>query len=150
MGITGSASAHVAAPPDEVFARITDIGRLPEWNEIMTRVIERPDALVPGSQWVVEFHAMGGTWRSRSTLQEIDPASRRFAYRSQTDDGNPSFAVWSWEVAEENGGSRVQLSWDVNPKTFWRRVLLARIRSRQLRKEVPESLAALAGAAVRG
>ena len=31
----------------------------------------------------------------------------------------------------------------VHPETFWRRVLLARIRSRRLRREVPASIDAL-------
>jgi hypothetical protein len=66
-------------------------------------------------------------------------------YRSATDDGNPSYAHWAWDVADDPGGSRVTVSWDVHPVTFWRRVLLARIRARQItRTEIPASLEALA------
>jgi hypothetical protein len=39
-------------------------------------------------------------------------------------------------------------TWELRPKTFWRRTLLARIRHRQLKKEVRASLAA-AGALLR-
>jgi hypothetical protein len=39
--------------------------------------------------------------------------------------------------------------WELHPATFWRRVLLVRIRARQLaRNEIPASLAALARAAL--
>ena len=39
------------------------------------------------------------------------------------------------------------MTWTLNPQTFWRRVLLGRIRQRQLTKtEVPTSLAALQAA----
>ncbi len=77
-----------------------------------------------------------------------DAEARRFAYRSWTDDGNPSYAGWSWEVAEDPAGSRVTVAWELHPVTFWRRVLLVRIRARQLsRRELPESLTALAAAA---
>jgi hypothetical protein len=38
----GSASAVADAPAGEVFALITDIGRLPEWNARILRVIEPP------------------------------------------------------------------------------------------------------------
>lgn len=146
MTAATSASTVVPAEPDAVFATLTDIARLPEWNGAMTRVIEQPSRLDGGAEWVVEFHALGNTWRSRSTVEDLDVAGRRFAYRSGTDDGNPSYARWTWEVTPAPAGSRVAVTWELHPATFWRRVLLARIRARQLaRTELPASLAALAG-----
>jgi uncharacterized protein YndB with AHSA1/START domain len=143
--VQGTASAVVAAPPATVFAAITDIDRLPEWNAIMRSVVERPAELVPGAEWVVELNALGQTWHSRSVLERFDPAQRRFEYRAGTDDGNPSRALWSWQVDDDPAGSRVTVSWDLRPVTFWRRVLLVRIRGRQLaHTEVPGSLRALA------
>jgi uncharacterized protein YndB with AHSA1/START domain len=140
-------SAVIEASPEAVFATLTDIARLPEWNGAMTEVIEEPERLVAGAQWVVEFRALGQTWHSRSTLEELDVAARRFRYRSGTDDGNPSYAEWAWEVSDDPAGSRVTVRWSLHPISFWRRVLLVRIRSRQLaRGEVPASLAALAAA----
>ena len=145
---SSSASTVVSAPADAVFATLTDIARLPEWNAVMTSVIDRPDRLEVGAEWLVEFHALGQTWRSRSIVEDHDVAARRFAYRSGTDDGNPSYARWSWRVDDDGAGSRVTVTWDLRPVTFWRRVLLAHIRARQLaRTEVPASLAALARAA---
>ena len=141
------ASAIVVAHPDAVFRTLTDIAALPTWNARMTRVVEQPAALEPGAEWVVEFRALGQKWRSRSTVEELDVASRRFAYRSRTDDGNPSYGRWTWEVAEDPAGSRVTVTSELHPVTFWRRVLLGRIRARQLaRTELPASLAALASA----
>jgi hypothetical protein len=131
-----------------VFAIITDISGLPGWNTVITSVVERPDELVPGAEWVVELRAMGQRWRSRSTLVDLDPVGRRFAYRSATDDGNPSWADWAWTVADDPQGSRVTITLELHPVTFWRRVLLAKVRARQLaRTELPRSLAALATAA---
>jgi uncharacterized protein YndB with AHSA1/START domain len=147
MGGKASVAGTVPGTPNEVFAFLTDLDRLPQWNAIMTSVVERPETLAPGAEWVVEFKAMGNTWRSRSWVEELDPARRVFAYRSGTDDGNPSYAIWRWEVeAAPEGGSRIMVSWDLNPATFWRRVLLSRIRARQLRGEVPASIDALARA----
>ena len=145
MAISAHASTVVPAAADAVFRTLTDIRRLPEWNGAMTSVIERPDRLEVGAEWVVEFHALGQTWRSRSILEEIDLAARKFAYRSGTDDGNPSYSRWTWEVTDHADGSQVSVTWDLHPVTFWRRVLLVRIRARQLaRSEIPASLAALA------
>ena len=55
-----SASAHVSADRDALFAQITDLGRLPQWNRAITEVIVAPDApLCSGSIWKVKVHAMG-------------------------------------------------------------------------------------------
>jgi len=143
--MTAHASTVVPAPPDVVFAALTDIARLPDWNAVMTHVVDQPAVLAVGSEWVVAFHALGQTWRSRSTVEELDGAGRRFAYRSSTDDGNPSHAQWAWTVTGDPAGSRVTVTWTLHPVTFWRRVLLVRVRSRQLaRTELPASLASLA------
>jgi uncharacterized protein YndB with AHSA1/START domain len=149
MTITGSATAVVPASTDAVFRTLTNIDGLPSWNDKMTRVVEQPAVLEPGAEWVVEFHVLGRTWCSRSVLDVLDPAGGRLAYRSHTDDGNPSEATWSWTVADDAQGCRVTVAWSLQPVTFWRRVLLGRIRARQLaRTEVPTSLAALASASV--
>ena len=145
MGKTRTASGMVSSTPTEVFTLLTDIDRLPEWNRIIVSVAERPDAMTPGAQWVVRLKAMGSSWPSRSTLEEFDPDRHVLAYRSCTDDGNPSYARWRWTVEPDgDAGSVVTVNWDLHPQTFWRRVLLARMRDRQLRSEVPASIESLA------
>jgi hypothetical protein len=53
-------------------------------------------------------------------------------------------------VTDDPAGSRVTVTWSLHPATFWRRVLLGRIRARQLANtEVPTSLTALAAATMR-
>lgn len=142
--LIGGSTRTVQASPEAVFAAITDLAALPSWNAVMTQVVELPERLEPGAQWVVGFHVFGRTWRSRSTCDAIDADARTFSYRTQTDDGNPSFAQWRWEVDAAADGTRVRVGFHIYPKSFWRRVLLARIRSSQLvGKELPASLVAL-------
>jgi uncharacterized protein YndB with AHSA1/START domain len=147
MGGTGSVTASIPRSPNDVFTFLSDIDRLPDWNGHITKVLDRPDAITPGAEWVVEMNAVGNRWPSRSKVQEYDPTAHVFAYRSCTDDGNPSYAIWRWVVEPAaEGGSRVTVSWDLNPATFWPRVLLARIRAHQLQREVPASIDSLARA----
>ena len=146
MGRRESASRRMGAAPDAVFRLVTDVSRLPEWNEAITEVVEAPERLDSGSVWKVRIHALGQTWVSRSRVSALDPAAGRFAYRSQSDDGNPSYADWEWHVEPHESGSMVTLTVDLNPVTFWRKHLLVRIRRPSLRKEMQESLAALAAA----
>jgi uncharacterized protein YndB with AHSA1/START domain len=146
MSTTTSVTAVVDADPDAVFATVTDLGRLPEWNAAIRRVVESPSELGVGAEWVVEMHALGQNWHSRSRAEEIDRTARVFRYRSCTDDGNPSYANWRWSVTpNETGGSRVTVTSELNPKTFWRKALLVHIRRRQLTgHEIANSLQALA------
>jgi polyketide cyclase/dehydrase/lipid transport protein len=150
VALTGTVSEVVAVPAGQFFALVCDIDRLPEWNAILQAVLERPPAMTPDAEWVVELRAMGNRWRSRSRVLELDDAGRRLVYRSETDDGNPSYAVWSWGVDGDGASSRVTVRWELHPKTFWRRVLLSRVRNRQLRNEVRASIHAAAQAAVGG
>ncbi len=141
----GSATTRVSARPDEVFDLITHLDRLPEWTACIESVVTRPPALQIGAEWVVKIHVPGiPRWDSRSRLVELDPDAGRFAYESRTDDGNPSFALWTWELASVDGDTEVTVRWDGHPNTFWRNVLFSRIRRGQLDKEVPASLEALA------
>ena len=134
----------VAAGPDDVFGLITDPERLPEWNGAIVRVVDAPDKLRPGAEWVVQLSALGQSWPSRSTVVDIDPQARHFAYRSQTDDGNPSYADWSWQVADAPGGCEVTVSCAAS-RYLLAALLLAKIRAWQLqRRELPASLRALA------
>lgn len=145
-----SASRTIDASPHDAFSSITDLSRLPEWNAAITALIEQPERVEVGAQWVVEMHALGQTWNSRSVVETLDPIGRCFAYRSVTDDGNPSYALWTWVVTDHPEGTLVTVAVELHPHTFWRRVLLVRIRSRQLaRTELVNSLAALEAAAQR-
>lgn len=142
--MTSTHTAIIPAQPQAVFEALTDIEGLPAWNGAIAAVVEAPAALVVGSEWVVELHALGQRWHSRSTLTKLDPDARRFGYRSCTDDGNPSWVDWQWSVDEHPDGAEVTVAWDLHPATFWRKVLFVHIRRRQLaRTEIPASLAAL-------
>jgi uncharacterized protein YndB with AHSA1/START domain len=142
------ADAVIAQDPRAIFETITDIAGLPEWNAAIERVIEAPDGpegLVPGATWTVELHpARGMRWRSVSTVTELDPDALRFAYRTVNASGNPSYALWSWQLTPTLSGVEVTVSWDVFLETFDRRHFAGPIRRRQLRREVGVSLAALA------
>jgi hypothetical protein len=136
-------STHVDASPTAVFERVTDITRLPEWNRAIPEVLEQPRQMVPGSVWKVRLHALGQSWVSTSTLVELDETERRFRHRSQTDDGNPSYADWEWNVTADGTGSIVTVAVELHPLTFWRKYLLVHLRRPALRREMKTSLVAL-------
>ncbi len=143
MNFTREVTALVDASAAAAFQLITDIEQLPEWNAEIVRVVEARPVLGVGAEWVVEINALGRHWNSRSTVTEIDPEKRRFAYRSRSDDGNPSHADWRWQVTEDEMGTRVRVSVEATPRTFWRKHLASRLRPRGLQRAMQQSLRAL-------
>jgi len=142
------ATVAIGAEPPVLFELITNIERLPEWNAAIEQVIDRPGRLLPGETWTVQMHpARLMRWKSVSTIQELDGAALRFSYRTVNADGNPSYALWRWEVTPEVTGARMSVSWDVYLETLDRRLLAGPVRRRQLRKEVAASLVSLAALA---
>jgi uncharacterized protein YndB with AHSA1/START domain len=143
----GRASVRVDATPQAVFDFITDLARLPEWNAAIEMVADPSPALAEGVEWVVKMHPPHTpSWRSISRVEELDRDRLRFAYQTRNADGNPSYAQWAWEITEGGGAANVTVTWHVYLKTFDRRVLAGPLRKRQLAREVPNSLTALATA----
>jgi uncharacterized protein YndB with AHSA1/START domain len=140
----GTTQVALDASPADVFALITDVDRLPEWNAHVHHVITPPDApLAAEVEWVIEMRAMGTRWPSRSHATVVDADNLRFEHTSRSDDGNPSYAVWSWQVSPRPGGSELTVTWAGYPRSVWRRALFARIRAPQLEAEAQASLSGL-------
>jgi uncharacterized protein YndB with AHSA1/START domain len=141
----GQTSVVIDADPKHVFDAVTRVERLPEWNQRIAAVVHPPDrSLVEGGEWVVQMSVPPAKWLSRSRVVRFDAEHLLFEYTSQSDDGNPSFVLWRWAVSPLGAGSKVRVEWAVYPKTFWRQLLFAKLRRRQLGGEVPASLDALA------
>ncbi len=146
----GEVSARVDARAADVFALITDINRLHRWNAAVEGLVDGPVELEVGSEWIVTMHVPKlPRWRSRSTVTHLDPEQRRFVYASTSDDRNPSYVDWFWEIADRGDHCVVTVRWHGYPLTFFRQRLGAPMRARQLTREVAASLAALTTAAVR-
>ena len=143
--LTASLTESLPVAADDLFDLLIDINRLPEWNDAINHVVSGPGG-VPreGDEGVVEMRASGRRWRSRSRAEQVDREHRLLVVRSQTDDGNPSWARWTWEVKPDEGGAEISVKWELHPKTFWRDVAGSRIRHAQLKQEVSASLQAAA------
>jgi hypothetical protein len=140
----GIQTVQLAAAAHDVFDLLIDVERLPEWNAHVHHVIQQPDRpLTPGVESVIQMRAMGTKWPSRSRALTVDPAALSFEHRSCSDDGNPSYALWSWQVTPTAAGSTLTVTWTAHPRSFWRKLLLARARRPFLADEVKASLAGL-------
>ena len=64
------------------------------------------------------MRASGGRWPSRSRALVVDPVAGRFEYETHSDDGNPTAALWSWQVTPAGAGCEVTVTWAVYPRTW--------------------------------
>ncbi len=96
------AEAHVDATPDEVWAVLGDVRRMPDLSLELVRMI----ALKPGGlrrgQWYLGINRRGWVvWPTRSTVTDVEPG-RLLAW-----DTASSGARWIWELVPEPGGTLV-------------------------------------------
>lgn len=144
--LNGDITEHVAANPDALFDLITDLDRLPEWNDHTHHLVAarragtelrmgRRDAS-PGLS--LEQPSSPRTPRSAGAPLRLRQHDRR---------REPVARLWSWHVTPHTNGSTVAVAWQLEPKTFWRKALLASVRHHQLKWEVRASIHALAALA---
>jgi uncharacterized protein YndB with AHSA1/START domain len=96
------AEAHVAATPDQVWAVLGDVRRMPGLSTELVRML----ALTPGGlrrgQWYLGINRRGYVfWPTRSIVTDVEPG-RLLAW-----DTASSGARWIWELAPEDDGTRV-------------------------------------------
>jgi uncharacterized protein YndB with AHSA1/START domain len=108
------AEATIAAPPDRVWALLTDFARMPEWSPELVRMVAlRPGGLRVG-QWYLGINRRKAVvWPTRSVVSQLEPG-RVVAW-----DTTSSGARWIWELAPEGGGTRVVHRRPVPKRVTW-------------------------------
>jgi hypothetical protein len=96
------AEAFVAATPDEVWAVLGDVRRMPGLSlELMRMIPLKPGGLRRG-QWYLGLNRRGlAVWPTRSTVTDVEPG-RLLAWFTAT-----SGAQWVWELLPEGDGTLV-------------------------------------------
>lgn len=107
-------SIHVDAPPEEVYALVSDVRRTPELSpEIVScRWLAGADGPEAGARFEAVNRAgtRGRSWRNRPVVTVADPG-REFSF-SRTEPMTGT-VVWSYRLAPEGGGTRVTESYEV-------------------------------------
>ena len=103
----GEVSEHIDAPPDEVYALVSDVTRMGEWSPetVSCEWVDGATGPAPGAKFKGR-NARG--WMKWSTTPEVVTAEpgREFAFRT-------SDTVWRYRLEPENGGTRVTESYEV-------------------------------------
>lgn len=96
------AEALIAAAPDQVWATLADLSRMPDWSPELVRMVPlKPGGLRVG-QWYLGINRRKAVvWPTRSVIADLEPG------RVLSWDTRSSGARWIWELVPEGEGTRV-------------------------------------------
>lgn len=96
------AEATVAAPPEKVWALLTDLSRMAQWSPELVRMVPlKPGGLRVGQWYLGVNRRKAVVWPTRSVLAVLEPG------RSLAWDTRSSGARWIWEISPDPAGTRV-------------------------------------------
>ena len=96
------AETFVDAPPDRVWAALSDLSRMPDWSPELVRMVPLKRGGLRVGQWYLGINRRKAVvWPTRSVVAEVEPGRRL------TWDTRSSGARWIWELVPEGAGTRV-------------------------------------------
>lgn len=96
------AETYVDAPPERVWALLTDLSRMPDWSPELVRMVPLKRGGLRVGQWYLGINKRKAVvWPTRSVVAEVEPGRRL------TWDTRSSGARWIWELVPEGDGTRV-------------------------------------------
>lgn len=128
---------QINAPPEKVFAYVSDLEKHPEWSHVeeVTRASDGPVAV--GSAYESKGHNLGMAAKDKVEVTAYQP-NERFAWRSHG--GMGMQFDWSFEVRPQGGGSLLIERLDP-PGGVMGTIIGKLFAERTTRKVVPEGLA---------
>jgi uncharacterized protein YndB with AHSA1/START domain len=138
-------SAEFDAPPEAVWAVVSDVTRTPEWSPVVHRSvwIGDPAAPVEGARFRGDNRFNGFRWSRECVVTQAEP-HRVFAF-STTDRRGREQTRWRYRLERSSGGTTVTLDYEVVTTPRWVRVLASlpgtrQVSDRQARQNLGVSL----------
>ena len=96
------AETVIDAPPEKVWATLTDLSRMPEWSPELLKMVPLKRGGLRVGQWYVGVNRRKGmVWPTRNVVAILDPGTS-LAWDTKT-----SGARWIYELAPEGTGTHV-------------------------------------------
>jgi uncharacterized protein YndB with AHSA1/START domain len=96
------AETTIAAPPDRVWAALSDLARMREWSPELIRMVPlKPGGLKVGQQYLGLNRRKAVVWPTRSVVAVFEPG------RSLAWDTRSSGARWIYELSADGAGTKV-------------------------------------------
>lgn len=110
--LTHRESIHVEAPPEAVWALVTDIGRTGEWSPVCTAAVWDDPAAGPVAGATFTGHNTSGerSWQTRCSVLVADEP-REFGWEV-----NDGLVRWAYLLAPVGGGTELTETWEFTDK----------------------------------
>src|SRR6266542_3736313 len=128
-GVEGQATIHINAPPEKVYAMITDVTRMGEWSPETYKCewIEGASGPAVGARFKGSNKRGIVRWSTKPTVKVADPGKE--------------FTRWTYRVAPKDGGTELTESFESLRYTlFFKIVSPPKMRTRQLQEGVEKSV----------
>lgn len=110
-------SVTVAAPPEHVYAVVSDVTRMGELSPVCDAGAWEDEA-EPGARpgaWFRGHNRIGDyTWETRCRVEAAEPGAE-FRFRNCGAEGTAELAEWGYTFTPVDGGTEVTESWKVLP-----------------------------------
>lgn len=98
------AEATVEAPPERVWALLTDFSRMPEWSPELVRMVPlKPGGLRVGQWYLGLNRRKAALWPTRNVVSALEPG------RTVAWDTTSSGARWIWELTPAAEGTTTRV-----------------------------------------
>ena len=110
-----TAELDAPCPPDVLFAWVSDLGRYPQWLDIVPRAVPLDDGAQEPPAWSVDLRGRLGPFarskrlRMERTVCDADAGRARFERREQDGRSHSPWVLTADVAATADGGSRLTM-----------------------------------------
>jgi len=106
-----SVNTEIGAPPDKVWAMVSDLTRMHEWSPESdgTTWLNGASSAVPGAAFKGTNRAGKKKWATKGTVIEVDPGNR-LSFRVTA--FGMKVALWTYRIEATTDGCTVTETWD--------------------------------------
>ena len=145
----GSATIHIDAPPEQVYALISDVTRMGEWSPETAKAewIEGATGPAVGARFKGSNKSGPFRWSTKPRVEVAD-AGREFAFVTTNGNGERLYTRWRYTLTPSGGGTDVEESWEeVGQLPVVGRLLMNERRKRALDEGCRKTLSRIKAAA---
>jgi uncharacterized protein YndB with AHSA1/START domain len=139
-GVEGRATIHVNAPPEKMYAMVTDVTRMGEWSPECRRAEWVGDATGPAVGARFKGHNKLGIarWSTTPTVKVADPG-REFTF--ETGKPGKEDTRWTYRFTPKDGGTELTESFEaLRYPTFMKLVSNPEKRTAKLKGDIQQTL----------
>jgi uncharacterized protein YndB with AHSA1/START domain len=139
-GVEGQATVHVDAPPEKVYAMISDVTRMGEWSPETYKCewVEGATGPAVGARFKGSNKRGILRWSTKPTVKVADPG-KEFTF--ETGNAGKEDTRWTYRFAPKDGGTELTESFEALRYIFFFKIVSPpKMRKRQLQENIEQTV----------